>query len=578
MASTYIPHLPNGVPLTNIAEPENIDVLCGRDGYVQRHVGNQSYRKLVNANKEAYTTCKKTDKLKISRCIVAAVRERGGRFLEKPKGETTWSDIGDKKAVEKTSQALREGQPKLRRQIVEIGAGSTTSCETITFQFTRTPEYEVSSTNTTTSNNTARISFGTPLPTIIASPIVDERPSIDTGTDQFQQFDAAIDGSPLLSQGESNHVIYSYSTQQPYCEVPNNIDSISEDNPYSMPDRSYQYQHHQQFMEESVPNEMVDQPYAMSSAAFSPADMPLPFSQQEPANELHRQVTHQHDNYSSRDLNHFQSYDSGLVPVDSLDQQQHDPIERQQVEHHMFQQPHDQQIFECQRETFASPARSRSSDSIMSSFSSIGPGRIPSDWVAPSNSTTGNGVSLLPPSRKLDRRRMFARMKGSQLSSAKLSEGSRQSIDGMPDIHMVNSSFSLLTVGSNSNNRMGPPTAATSAYAIGATAPVSKDDFFVMSWMGSSRRSITSSGRLSFTTKSRDDLYAAMGSRRSLMSGLSNISGAADSNFSDVGRKIGPNMSNRSMALSEISSCFEEGNLEGLADWELKNGDEASAI
>ena len=32
---------------------------------------------------------------------------------------TTWYDIGEKKAVEKTCQALREGQPQLRQQMVE---------------------------------------------------------------------------------------------------------------------------------------------------------------------------------------------------------------------------------------------------------------------------------------------------------------------------------------------------------------------------------------------------------------------------------------------------------------------------
>ena len=60
-------------------------------------------------NKPIYTTCLKTEKLKISRSIVAAIREKKGRFLEKDAATGTWYDIGDKKAVEKTSQALREG-------------------------------------------------------------------------------------------------------------------------------------------------------------------------------------------------------------------------------------------------------------------------------------------------------------------------------------------------------------------------------------------------------------------------------------------------------------------------------------
>jgi len=57
--------------------------------------------------------------VKISKGIVAAVREIGGRFLELDERTGTYTDIGDKKATEKTSQALREGQRKIRKQIYE---------------------------------------------------------------------------------------------------------------------------------------------------------------------------------------------------------------------------------------------------------------------------------------------------------------------------------------------------------------------------------------------------------------------------------------------------------------------------
>ena len=79
------------------------------------------YRRLVTLNKGLYITCLKTEKLKISRSIVAAIREQKGRFLERDSKKGTWYDIGDKKAIEKTSQALREGQPKLRKQMVQMG-------------------------------------------------------------------------------------------------------------------------------------------------------------------------------------------------------------------------------------------------------------------------------------------------------------------------------------------------------------------------------------------------------------------------------------------------------------------------
>ena len=132
------PQLLIGIPDANgfISTPRDSDVLCGRGGAALRHPGNQTYRRLVNLNKGLYITCLKTEKLKISRSIVAAIREQNGRFLEKNATDDKWYDIGDKKAIEKTSQALREGQPKLRQKIVELGtnvgagggvAGSTNS-------------------------------------------------------------------------------------------------------------------------------------------------------------------------------------------------------------------------------------------------------------------------------------------------------------------------------------------------------------------------------------------------------------------------------------------------------------------
>jgi hypothetical protein len=55
----------------------------------------------------------------LSRSIVEAVRslDPPGRFLEKHPDSGLWSDIGHKKAVEKTSQALRDGAANLRKQL-----------------------------------------------------------------------------------------------------------------------------------------------------------------------------------------------------------------------------------------------------------------------------------------------------------------------------------------------------------------------------------------------------------------------------------------------------------------------------
>jgi hypothetical protein len=57
--------------------------------------------------------------MKISRSIVETVRslDPPGRFLEKDQVTAKWHDIGDKKAVEKTSQALRTSAASLRKHL-----------------------------------------------------------------------------------------------------------------------------------------------------------------------------------------------------------------------------------------------------------------------------------------------------------------------------------------------------------------------------------------------------------------------------------------------------------------------------
>jgi hypothetical protein len=68
-----------------------------------------------------YLIYSKNEKTAISRSIVAAIRKTSGRFLERSKDLQPWYDIGDAKATEKTSRALREGQPKLRKKMIDHG-------------------------------------------------------------------------------------------------------------------------------------------------------------------------------------------------------------------------------------------------------------------------------------------------------------------------------------------------------------------------------------------------------------------------------------------------------------------------
>lgn len=69
---------------------------------------------------ETYVTSSKRDKMAISRSIVTGIRTMKsppGRFLEKDPNTGLWHDVGDKKAIEKTSQALRDGAADLRKEL-----------------------------------------------------------------------------------------------------------------------------------------------------------------------------------------------------------------------------------------------------------------------------------------------------------------------------------------------------------------------------------------------------------------------------------------------------------------------------
>ena len=95
------------------------DVLCGRGGATNHHVGNKQYRKVVADHQDEYIVSRKTEKITIAQKIVAIIQETGGRFLKQVDADT-WEPIPDIKAISKTSQALREGQDVRNR----AGGGS----------------------------------------------------------------------------------------------------------------------------------------------------------------------------------------------------------------------------------------------------------------------------------------------------------------------------------------------------------------------------------------------------------------------------------------------------------------------
>jgi hypothetical protein len=120
------------------------DVLCGRGGLTNHHVGNIKFRQLVRAMQPAYLLACKRDKAKIAELVVETIRTKfhpPGRFLRRQDSSSLaysginneqlkggiWADIGDHKAREKTSQALREGAPVIREDVFASAARSQES-------------------------------------------------------------------------------------------------------------------------------------------------------------------------------------------------------------------------------------------------------------------------------------------------------------------------------------------------------------------------------------------------------------------------------------------------------------------
>lgn len=101
-------------PTDVIVQFQRNDVLLGRGGETNHHTGNIQYRQLVKICQPAYLLAKRRDKPKIAERIVHAVRCLSGRFLKRDPESNTWRDVGNTRAREKTSQALREGAPELR--------------------------------------------------------------------------------------------------------------------------------------------------------------------------------------------------------------------------------------------------------------------------------------------------------------------------------------------------------------------------------------------------------------------------------------------------------------------------------
>ncbi|KAL3942467.1 MAG: hypothetical protein SGBAC_003351 [Bacillariaceae sp.] len=85
------------------------DVLCGRGGATNTHIGNKLFRSIVSEYQEEYLRARKKEKALIAMRVVERIRQNGGRFLKRDSASDMWVEVPSKKALGKTGQALREG-------------------------------------------------------------------------------------------------------------------------------------------------------------------------------------------------------------------------------------------------------------------------------------------------------------------------------------------------------------------------------------------------------------------------------------------------------------------------------------
>jgi hypothetical protein len=82
---------------------------------------------LVEEHQVEYVACRRAAKPVIARKIMSIVHSRGARFLKRmklsDKGESEiygWVEIEESRVYEKVCQALREGAPKIREQMLKM--------------------------------------------------------------------------------------------------------------------------------------------------------------------------------------------------------------------------------------------------------------------------------------------------------------------------------------------------------------------------------------------------------------------------------------------------------------------------
>lgn len=123
--------LDSGKRRVGIPVPHANDILCGRGKTINAHLGNRQFHSVISNIKVEYIAATKENKKNYGKLVVQAIRSLNppGRFLKKDKEDGLWYDIGEKKSLLKTRQALREKAPVLRKLLEDLKCQSGSECQ-----------------------------------------------------------------------------------------------------------------------------------------------------------------------------------------------------------------------------------------------------------------------------------------------------------------------------------------------------------------------------------------------------------------------------------------------------------------
>jgi hypothetical protein len=112
----------------SIDVPRPIDVLMGREKLSRSHAGTTRYQFLIGEYQELYNACETSiEKTIITSAIIKKVKDYGGRFLLRKKGETSWSEADISVVREKVTLAFRGRRRKTAVSRLKRSTDGTTT-------------------------------------------------------------------------------------------------------------------------------------------------------------------------------------------------------------------------------------------------------------------------------------------------------------------------------------------------------------------------------------------------------------------------------------------------------------------